>query len=168
MKAELIPLAGVVLDGRTVRLGDSRAEVERILGEPGFVRRNSLYYFGNELRADFDGEGRVEFIELLGGPEGTLQPVMFGAEIFRADPEAVAALLEGKNGGDVIDGENGHCLQFIGLSTGLYRESTPEDVAGMIREAAVGGLPLGEEEIEDEKRRTHWAAAGVGAEGYYK
>lgn len=33
-KVELIPHVGVVLDGKTVRLGATRADVERLLGEP--------------------------------------------------------------------------------------------------------------------------------------
>ena len=167
MKVELIPLEGIALDGKAIRLGGTKADVTQALGSAGTVRQNSLYYFSNELRVDFDGKGRVEFIELLGGPDGALQPVIFDVGAFQADPGTVAALLKERNGGDMTDGENGHCLQFWKLSVGLYRESVPEDVAGMIEEAAANGHPLGEEEIEDEKRRTHWAAIGVGAEGYY-
>ena len=166
-RVEVIPQVGVVVDGKTVQLEDRRENVEQILGAPSGSRWNSLYYFDNELRVDFDEEGRVEFIELLGGPEGKLQPVVFGMEAFQADPDAVAALLEEKNDWDVIDGEHGHCLQFLKLSVGLYRESVPENVAEMIAEAEADGHPLSEEDIEHEKRRTHWATIGVGTEDYY-
>lgn len=165
---EVIPQAGVIVDGRIVRLESTKADVMQALGSAEADRWNSLYYFNNELRVDFDQEGRVEFIELLGGPEGQLQPVIFGVGAFQADPEVVAALLKEKNGWDVIDGEKGHCLQFLKLSVGLFRESVPENVAGIIEEAEADGHPLSEEEIGDEKRRTHWAAIGVGVEGYYK
>ena len=165
---ELIPGVGAVLDGKTVRLGDTRADVEQTLGEGENVRWNSLYYFGSELRIDFDGEGRVEFIELLGGPEGALQPVIFGLEAFRAEPETVVELLKEKNGGEFVDTEKGYSYAFKKLSVGLYRESIPKNVTEMIEEAEADGHPLSAEDIEYEKRRTHWATIGVGAEGYYE
>ena len=165
---ELIPGVGAVLDGKTIRLGDAKADVEQTLGEGENVRWNSLYYFASELRVDFDEEGHVEFIELLGGPDGMLQPVIFGVEAFREPPEAVAELLKEKNGGDFLDTEKGYSYAFKKLSVGLYRESIPENVAEMIEEAEADGHPLSEEDVEYEKRRTHWAAIGVGIEGYYE
>ena len=165
-QVELIPGVGAVLEGKAVRLGDTRADVEQALGEGDHVRWNSLYYFNNELRVDFNGDGRVEFIELLGGPDGKLQPVIFGVEAFREPPEVVLALLKEKNGADFLDNEKGYCYTFKKLSVGLYRESVPENVAELMEEA--DGHPLSEEYIEYEKRRTHWATIGVGAEGYYE
>ena len=165
---ELIPGVGVVLDGKTIRLEDARADVEQTLGEGENVRWNSLYYFASELRVDFDGEGRVEFIELLGGPDGALQPVIFGTEAFREPPEAVVELLKEKNGGDFLDTEKGYSYAFKKISVGLYRESIPENVSEMIEEAEADGHPLREEDIEYEKRRTHWATIGVGVENYYE
>lgn len=164
---EVIPQAGVVVGGKAVRLGDPKADVIRTLGETSSVRWNSLYYFKNELRVDFDEEDRVEFIELLGGPEGELQPVVFGLEVFQADPEAVYGLLKEKNGADFLDAEKGYSYAFKRLSVGLYRESVPENVPEMIAEAEADGHPLSEAEIEAEKRRTHWATVGIGVENYY-
>ena len=34
MKAELIPLVGITLDSKTIRLGDTRADVEQTLENP--------------------------------------------------------------------------------------------------------------------------------------
>ena len=167
-QVEVIPQVGVVVDGKTVHLEDTRENVERTLGAPSGSRWNSLYYFDNELRVDFDEEGRVEFIELLGGPEGKLQPVIFGLKAFQVEPEAVVELLKEKNGGDFVDAENGYSYAFRKLSVGLYRESVPENVAEMIEEARADGHPLSEGDIEQEKRRTHWATIGVGAENYYE
>lgn len=165
---ELIPGVGVVLDGKTVRLGDTRADVEQTLSAPSHTHWNALYYFANELRVDFDEEGRVEFIELLGGPDGKLQPVVFGLEAFQTEPETVAELLKGKNGDDFVDSESGYSYAFKKLSVGLYRESVLDNVTEMIEEASAGGHPLSAEDIAYEKRRTHWATIGVGAEGYYE
>ena len=167
-QVELIPGVGAVLGGKTVRLGDTQADVEQALGVGENVRWNSLYYFASELRVDFDGEGRVEFIELLGGPDGQLQPVIFGVKAFREPPEAVVELLKEKNGGEFVDNEHGYSYAFQKLSVGLYRESIPKNVDETIEEARADGHPLSEEDIEYEKRRTHWATIGVGAEGYYE
>ena len=167
-QVEMIPQVGIILNGKTISLGDTRADVEQTLSAPSHTQWNSLYCFANELRVDFDEEGRVEFIELLGGPDGKLQPVVFGLEAFQAEPETVVELLKEKNGGEFVDTEKGYSYAFKKLSVGLYRESIPENVTEMIEEAEAGGHPLSAEDIEYEKRRTHWATIGVGAEGYYE
>lgn len=179
MNVELIPLAGIALDGKTIQLGGSKADVERALGRPCPQRGRTdsapnfsedewkalellggldgpaavlggpepppdkaplpeeprWYYFGNELRIDFDNSGRVAFIELLGGPDGVLQPVIFGLPAFQEPPEAVVERLKEKNGGGFLDIEKGYSYTFKKLSVGLYRESVPENVQEMIEEA---------------------------------
>lgn len=213
---ELIPLTGIVLNGRTVRLGDTKADVERALGRPlganesaarplgdapqlSGAERQALellggpdgpaavlgggnaapegpeplppgprwFYFRNELRLDFDGRGRVEFIELLGGPDGDLQPSIDGLEVFQAEPEAVYDLLKAKNSGPIDIGVNCYSCTFLNLETGIYRERVPEDVTEMIGEARAEGHPLTPEEIDYETGLTHWAAIGIGVKGYY-
>ena len=213
---ELIPLTGIVLNGRTVRLGDTKADVERAFGRPlgadesaarplvdvpqlSDAERQALellggpdgpvailgssdaapeepepltasphwFYFHNELRLDFDSQGRVEFIELLGGPDGAFQPVIFGVEAFRAEPEAVYDLLKAKNSGLIDMSGNGYSCTFLNLETGIYRERVPEDVTEMIGEARAEGHPLTPEEIDYETGLTHWAAIGIGVKGYY-
>ena len=165
---ELLPQVGAVLDGKTIRLGDTRADVEQALGAPDHTKWNALYYLASELRIDFDEDGRAEFIELLGGPDGTLRPMIFGVDAFRAEPKTVAALLKEKNGGDFLDNERGYSYTFQKLSVGLYRESIPENVPEMIEEAQAEGHPLSAEDIEYETRRTHWATIGIGVEDYYR
>lgn len=165
---EVRPLEGIVLDGQHIRLGAIREELGQIVGLPGAAQENAQYYFRNELRIDFDKRGRVEFIELLGGPDGALQPVIDGVAVFLAKPELVTALLREKNGGEPLDNEKGYSYTFLNLSVGLYRENVPENVDEMIEQAKADGHPLSEEDIEHEKRRTHWATIGVGAAGYYR
>lgn len=215
---ELIPLTGIVLDGRTVRLGDTRADVERALGRPLGARDSAArpwveadsavrpwieelaltlvggqdgptavlggpdalpdepeplppgphwFYFNNELRLDFDGQGRVEFIELLGGPSGALQPTVDGLPVFQAEPEAVYDLLKAKNCGPVDVGINCYSCTFLNLETGVYRDCVPEDVSDTIGEARTEGRPLSPEQIDYENGLTRWAAIGIGVKGYY-
>lgn len=165
---ELTPLEGIVLDSLSIRLGDAKADVERTLGPGEPVGNRSLYYFKSELRVDFDGGGRVEFIELLGGPDGTLQPSIYGINPFRAEPDEVYALLKEKNSGEIDDREKGYSYAFLNLSAGLWRRRTPDSIAEMIEEAQEEGYSLSEDEIEDETRLTHWATIGVGIKDYYK
>ncbi len=66
----LIPLSGIELNGITIPLSASRKEVKNVLGEPYETLENSLFYFHNELRFDFDNDGKVNYIEFLGGIDG--------------------------------------------------------------------------------------------------
>lgn len=125
------------------------------------------FYYNNELRIDFDTQGRVEFIELLGGAQGTLQPSMDGLELFQAPPEAVYDLLQAKDHGAAALDLNCYCCIFSALELGIYRESVPEDVTELIGEATDEGHPLSPEEIDIENDRTRWAAIGLGTRGYY-
>lgn len=168
MNVELIPLVGIDLDGKTIRLGEERTKIQLVLGQPECVHKNSLYYFRNKLRIDFDRQGQAAFIELLGGPDGALQPVIFGMAAFQAEPEAVVERLKERNGSDILDTENGYSYAFQSLGVGLYRESVPENVQEMIEEAQADGHPLSAEDIEYETRRTHWATIGVGTKDYYQ
>lgn len=191
IKVELFPLMGACLDGHTVRLGDTKADVERALGRPLGRMESAVriseeelsallggseedlpagphwFYHKNELRVDFDPQGRVEFIELLGGPEGTLQPILDGLELFQAPPEAVYDLLKEKNHGPMELGINCYCCVFLNLELGVYRDSVPEDVTELIWEAKDKGHPLTPEQIDCENDRTRWAAVGLGTKGYY-
>jgi len=154
------PLAGLEWNGCLLPLGASKTEAEALLG-PAEVVRGSYYYFGGELRLDFDAAGGLEFAEFLGGPDGALRPAICGADVFAADAEELCALLQKENGGAVIRRENGCFCAFAAISVGLYRELTPADIADM--EGA-----LSPEELAYEKRRAfHWATVGVGRAGYY-
>ena len=149
MKVELIPLEGIALDGKAIRLGGTKADVTQALGSAGTVRQNSLYYFSNELRVDFDGKGRVEFIGLLGGPDGALQPVIFDVGAFQADPETVAALLKERSPscgrGQVYDGTfSGTLVPGDGVTAALLLEAG----IPVYGESQIGEL-AGEEEAED-------------------
>ena len=72
--AELIPLSGIQIQDKTIALSSTRREVEALLGAPYSSHKNSLYYFQNEVRFDFDANDRLNFIEFLAGIDGQLQP----------------------------------------------------------------------------------------------
>ena len=103
----LLPLVGMEWKGRSIRFGDSREAVESILSAPETVRGSRCYYFQNELALDFDSEGRLEFVECLGGVDGGVQPWIYGVPAFRIDAEELIDLLKQHNGDDVDDSEAG-------------------------------------------------------------
>lgn len=165
---EIIPLTGISTGNKTVSLADSKANVEAALGKPYGIQKNSLYYFGNELRIDFDNQGLVEFIEFLGGIDGTLQPQIYGMDAFQADADVLYAVLKEKNDGDIGDNENGYSYSFLNISVGIWRQSIPENVQEMIAEATENGYSMSEEDIAYEtKLAAHWATIGIGVKNYY-
>ncbi|MCM1164806.1 MAG: hypothetical protein NC299_13985 [Lachnospiraceae bacterium] len=162
------PLEGILLNGITVRLGASEAEVKAALGEPESAHGSSLYFFGSELRVDFDPLGNAEFIEFLGGADGALQPTIYGVPAFGTGADELYALLAEKNGGAVNDSEHGYSYAFPNISVGIYRESIPENVSEMIAEAEREGFPMSAEDIAAERRKAaFWATVGIGIADYY-
>lgn len=165
---ELIPLVGICFEGKHVELLAAKEKVENVLGTEYETEGDSVYYFENELRVDFDQKGRVEFIEFLGGMNGNIQPQIYGVNAFQIEADDLYKILRNKNNGDINDNENGYSFNFLGISVGIYRECTPEDVQEMIRESRAEGEPMDLEEIECETRKAnHWAAIGIGVMGYY-
>ena len=86
---------------------------------------------------------------------------------FRRTRKQWLGCMKKKKRRDFLDTEKGYSYAFKKLSVGLYRESVPQNVPEMIEEAEADGNPLSEEDIEYEKRRTHWATVGIGVENYY-
>ena len=165
----LFPLIGMEMDGKSVRFGMTRREIEEILGAPDAVRNARCYYFGSELALDFDGAEELEFIEFLGGADSVLRPELYGQDVFEADADELLSDLMERNGADVDDSEAGYSYALRSLSIGLYREITPDDVNGMLREMCnmdltqMGGLDIEQEQ----KRAHHWGTVGIGRADYY-
>lgn len=172
MKEELclLPLVGMEWKGRSIGFGDSREAVESVLGVPETARGSRCYYFQNELALDFDDEGRLEFVECLGGIDGNLQPKIYGVPAFQIDAEELVDLLKQHNGDDIDNSEEGYSYAFRTSGVGVYREITPADVEAMIREMVRMDLTaMGEMNLEEEKRRArHWVTIGIGRENYYR
>ncbi|MBQ7002890.1 MAG: hypothetical protein IJN57_02815 [Oscillospiraceae bacterium] len=168
MQIEIEPLKKVTLDGIDIYLSMERAAVASRLGG-GDAAAHRCYYYDNELAIDYDEDGKVEFIEFLGGADGRLKPFIYGVSVFDTDADDLYAILQQQNQGGIDDSEGGYSYAFLNLSVGIYREATPEDAAEMIEEAKREGCPLSDEEIADEMKRAHrWATIGIGTAGYYQ
>ena len=165
----LFPLIGMEFNGLSIRFGQSRAEVEKTLGEPEAVHNSRCYYFDSELALDFDKAGGLEFIEFLGGPDSALRPGLYGQDVFAADADELLALLSERNGPDINDDEAEYGYALRELSIGLYREITPADVKAMLLEMGSMNLEsLGGVDVDEEmKKAHHWAAIGIGRKNYY-
>ena len=166
----LFPLIGMEYDGQSIRFGQSRAEVEKLLGEPETVHNARCYYFDGELALDYDGAGELEFIEFLGGADSKLRPDLDGQDVFEADADELLALLSERNGPDINDDEAQYGYALRNLSIGLYREITPDDVNAMLKEMCNMDLTqMGGLDIEDEKKKAyHWGTLGIGRKNYYE
>ncbi len=176
MNIKIYPLSGIGTDSIRIALGMTKDALIAELGLPETVYEKlpsapdltQLYYYNGELRFDFDVNDTLEFIEFLGGAEGSLQPEIYGVSAFAAIADDLIALLTDKGGGEIIDDENGYSYAFPAIGIGVYRESLPEDVEEMREEHEADGDPLSEEEYQDElSQAIHWATIGMGARGYY-
>lgn len=169
MRIEMIPLERVVIDGVSVAFGMDRALVVAAIGCGEQVGGRS-YYYDSEMAIDYDEDGRVDFIEFLGGIDGSLHPDIFGVSAFDTPADDLAGLLAEKNGGEVDDTEAEYAYQYLELSVGVHRETTPGDVAEMIEEMKADGISTEDNaDVRAECRRAaHWATIGVGTAGYYR
>ena len=166
MKAEIYPLEKVIVNGITLCLGMTRSEVEALLGA-GQEIGNRCYYFNGEAAIDYK-EGKVEFIEFLGGADGICKPEIYGVSAFDIHAEELLKILSAHTNGRFCDTESGHCFLFPDISIGVYREAVPKDIEEMIEEAKAFGNPMHADEIEYEsKRADYFATIGVGIAGYY-
>ena len=168
-KIKIIPLVGIEFDDITIALYSSCEDVKNLLGEPYSTWDDSLYYFNNELRFDFDDDGKVEFIEFLGSIDGELQPIIYDVPAFQSKADTLYNILREENRGDIDDSENGYSYGFVNISVGVYRPFIPKDVEEMVKEADEAGDPMDEGEIEEERRKAdHWSTIGIGIEDYYR
>lgn len=166
----LHPREGMEFDGAFLRFGDSRAETEALLGLPEDRQPNRSFHLRGELRLDFDGEGKLEFMEFLGGLRGELQPLLYDRSVFQTDAQELLELLLEHNGPDVDDSEAEYSYALRELSVGLYREITPADVRAMVLELTRLDLTsLSQVDLNtDRERANHWETVGMGRPGYYE
>jgi len=169
MNIEIFSLEKVVFDGIPVCLGMERSVVENAIGTGQLIGKR-YYYYNNELVIDYSENNTVDFIEFLGGMEGSLQPTIYGVSVFGTDAEEVAELLKQKNDGEITDTEQGYSYSFSNISVGVYREIRPSDVLEMIEAMKADGIPTEDNEdlAADMRRANHWATIGVGVAGYYQ
>ena len=134
--------------------------------EVSISKKNISY----ELAIDYNKNDIVDFIEFLGGAEGSLQPTIYGVSAFGSDAEEVTELLKQKNDGEITDTEQGYFYSFSNISVGVYREIRPSDILEMIEAMKADGIPTEDNEdlATDMRRANHWATIGVGVDGYYQ
>lgn len=169
MNIEIYPLEKVVIDGASIYLGMERSSVEAAIGKGQHVG-NRFYYYGSEMAVDYGADQKVEFIEFLGGIDGSLRPIIYGVSAFDTPADELVELLKQKNDGRVNDSEQGYSFSFLNISIGVYRETRPSDVIEMLEEMKVDGIPTeNNEDVAAEMRKAnHWATIGVGVHGYYQ
>ena len=166
MIAEIYPLEKVIIDGITIYLKTERSEVEALIGKSQKIGKR-YYYFNGEIAIDYN-ENKVEFIEFLGGVDGICQPIIYGTFAFGSLADKLIEILKKQAHEKCCEMENGHFYCFPNIGIGVYREAVPKEIEEMIAEAAVFGNPLSADEIEYEgKRANHFAAIGIGVNGYY-
>ena len=92
MNIEIYPLEKVIFDGTPVYLGMEQFAVESIIGKGQLIGKR-YYYFNNEMAIDYSQSGTVEFIEFLGGIEGTLRPVIYEVSAFDVEADELGIKL---------------------------------------------------------------------------
>ncbi len=167
MNIQIVPLDKVIFDNISIYFGMEKSTVELALGL-GEVVGNRCYYLNGEVAVDYQ-DGKVDFIEFMGGVDGKHKPIIYGVSAFDVDAAELVDVLKANNNGAICDDENGYSYQFSNISIGVYREALPDEITEMIEEAKNDGNPMSDDDIEYEmKRANHWATIGVGIAGYYQ
>ena len=169
MNIEIYPLEKIVVDGVSIYLGMDQSAVETAIGKGQLIGKR-YYYYDNDMAIDYSENKTVEFIEFLGGIDGSVHPVIYGISAFDTLAGELDGLLRQKNNGEVDDTEQGYSFAYLNISVGVYRERRPSDVMEMIEEMKADGIPTEDnEDVAAEMRKAdHWATIGVGVAGYYQ
>lgn len=169
MDVEIYPLEKVVLDGIPIYLGMNQSAVEAAIGKGQLVGKR-YYYYDNDMAIDYSDHKTVEFIEFLGGIDGSLHPVIYGVSAFDLPAGELTDLLRQKNDGEIDDSEQGYSFAFLNISVGVYREIKPSDVIEMIEEMKADGIPAKDNEdvAEQMRKANHWDTIGIGISDYYR
>lgn len=163
----ILPLEGIQWNNQNILFGSTKKDVEAKLGPPESVR-NSYYYFKSELRFDFSENDELEFIEFLSGRNGNVQPVIYGVKAFQVSADELYNILENHNSGNLIDCENGYSYAFPNIGIGIFRESTPNDVADVIKELQELGIDTTEnpDVAEEQLKASYWATISLASPDY--
>lgn len=90
------PLKGIVFGEKELLLGMHKNDVNLLLGEPSEIFGKRNYYFNSELAIDYDINENIEFIEFLGGYDGSLKPYIYEFNIFEDKADKLINLLKEK------------------------------------------------------------------------
>ena len=168
MNIYVFPLDRIELNSQSICIGCDRNQVVSCLGKPEAIHENRYYYFGAELAFDCNSDGKIEYIEFLGGREGKIQPIIYGCPAFSVKADELLAVLTRENSGSVVDNEGGYSYTFPNIEVGIYREMLPQEVAYMRQQAEEEGKEIDEQEYDRQMSRAmYWSTLGVGKRGYY-
>jgi len=160
MRINIEPLKGIILNEKELLLGINRKEVITILGEPFDNYGKRDYYYNSELAIDYDNNFNIEFIEFLGGYDGSLKPYIYDFNIFEDKADKLIDLLKDKNIMCDTDSNIPYEYIFKSISFGVTREMNPDE---FIKENT--NNPMFE---ELEKKANYFNTCGIGAKDYYK
>ena len=132
MQIELFPLEKIVIDGKDINLGCDRQTATALLGNAEAVHEQydgeteRHYYYNSELALDYDKNGRLIFIEFLGGHDGSLKPYIYGVSAFNTKRDELVRILSEHNAEAVDDNEEDF-YSFRGISVGVWVENDDDD-----------------------------------------
>lgn len=165
MEIKIIPLKGIIVDGKNIDLGMHKSEVAKKLGEGELESRH--FFFNYDLAIDYDGNECVEFIEFLGGIDGSLSPCIYDIPVFESNSADIYELLKKKNNGEIDDSENGYSYAFLNTSIGVYRDATEQSVKEDIECMKADGVYDQEYVDEQMMKANRWTTIGIGVKDYY-
>ena len=173
IKIKIKPLKGIDIESiGEVSLGESRQNIERLLGKPSKPYSNpSAYYDQYEMRIDFDKLERVEYIEFLYGPfPEKAELLIYDINPFTLGAEKLVEILSKYNNGEVDLSNAEYSYAFLNSSVGIWREVTQKDVEESITELKLKGeYEFNKSSFEDEleNSKNFWTI-GIGIADYYK
>ena len=172
-KIEILPLDGIVIENiGKLSLGQSKSEIEKLLGKPSDSSNLKQLFFDEfEVRIDLDKKGNAEFIEFIYGPfpEKT-ELSIYGVDPFQIGASKLIEILTEKNNGKIDDSEAEYCYTFQNISVGVWRQLTEKTVEESIAEMKADNEY---EENKDwlnedlEKAKNFWTI-GIGVKNYYE
>ena len=176
IKIELKPLRGISIEGvGEVLLGQSRQEVEKLLGRPpkpyNTYSNNSALYNYYELRLDFDAFNKVEYIEFIYGPfPQRTELSILNVNPFTVGAEKLVEILSENNNGEVDLSEAEFSYRFLNSSVGVWRQYPQKDGEESISKLKLSGeYELNKSSFDDdlENSKNFWTI-GIGVADYYR
>ena len=172
-KIEILPLDGIVIENiGKLSLGQSKSEIEKLLGKPSDSSNlKQLFFDEYEVRIDLDKKGNAEFIEFIYGPfpEKT-ELSIYGVNPFQIGATKLVEILAEKNNGKIDDSEAEYCYTFQNISVGVWRQLTEQNVEESIAEMKADNEYEENKDWlnEDLNKAKNFWTIGIGVKNYYE
>lgn len=162
MKAEIILGKGIELENIVISFGEEKTAVVDKL-QDAVVKGDSIYAFNKDLRIDTE-DGVVSYIEITGGKDGSINPVIGGMFAFDESVKKVIDFLKSKNDNKMIDDDGGYSFYFKNLGITVTREQNDDEIDEMREELEECGInPDEDDDFKYEKLLAEYFCA-VGME----